>query len=218
VVSDKLQWQADASEAAAALSQELSTLIAMSEKHLIPFLDNLKHSTWEAVRISGLADFDEDSNEYQQTTKTVQAGLESVRPLLLVDHTIATPVRSNAGIRCNRPHWDPQKCQLTIQMSQPDSPPLFLIIRPKQSQSHFTTPYKRDLPILRPTSVKRAEGKQCYTSEDECKDGTACSEHGSCAMLGKKGDEECWGCKCANGYAGVECQKADYSVYVDYPF
>jgi hypothetical protein len=50
----------------------------MSEKHLIPFLDNLKKSTWEAVRITGLTDISEDSNEYRQTTKTVQAGLESV--------------------------------------------------------------------------------------------------------------------------------------------
>ena len=68
----------DNTEAAAVMQQELSSLIALSEKHLVPFLSNLKHSTWEAVRISGLGDIVRDSNEYRETTKTVQAGLESV--------------------------------------------------------------------------------------------------------------------------------------------
>lgn len=65
-------------EAAAALQKELSALIALSEKRLTPFFANLKHSAWEAVRISGLAQVDENSRERHQGTKTVQAGIESV--------------------------------------------------------------------------------------------------------------------------------------------
>ena len=94
-------------------------------------------------------------------------------------------------------------------MSQPDSPPLLVIIRPNQAQSQFTTPYKRRTPIL---ARAKHDVKKCYTSEDECKDATGCSDHGACAMLGKKGDDECWGCKCSNGFAGSYCQKTDYSV------
>lgn len=184
----------------------------MSEKHLIPFLDNLKHSTWEAVRISGLADFAEDSNEYEQTTKTVQAGLESVslRSLLMLSRL--HPIRLQTLYLTGGIHMLRDDRGLTVQMSQPDSPPLLVIIRPK-AQSHFSTPNKRDLPILKPTSMRK-RATECYKSEDECKDGTSCSDHGACSMLGKKGDDECWGCKCADGYAGAECQKTDYSVYV----
>ena len=96
-------------------------------------------------------------------------------------------------------------------MSQPDSPPLLVIIRPAQThqQSHFSTPYKRSAPVL---SRRDDKAKQCYESEDACKDGTSCSDRGACALMGKKGDGECWGCKCSNGFAGVECQKTDYSV------
>lgn len=50
----------------------------MSEKELIPFLANLRTSTWEAVRISGLAKVDEGSQAWEEGTKSVQAGLEAV--------------------------------------------------------------------------------------------------------------------------------------------
>jgi hypothetical protein len=53
-------------------------LIALSEKDLIPFLANIRTSTWEAVRISGLANIKEGSSEWDEGTKSVQAGLQAV--------------------------------------------------------------------------------------------------------------------------------------------
>lgn len=58
----------------------------MSEKNLIPFLANLRTSTWEAVRISGLANVKEGSSEWEEGTKSVQAGLEAVSGILDRDH------------------------------------------------------------------------------------------------------------------------------------
>lgn len=92
-------------------------------------------------------------------------------------------------------------------MTQPDSPPLLIIIRPS-AQTHFHAPQRRQQ--LSPFA--KNDAPKCYASKDACEDGTECSGRGQCAVLGKNADGECWGCKCQNGYAGGECQKTDYTV------
>lgn len=95
-------------------------------------------------------------------------------------------------------------------MTQPDSPPLLIILMPS-SQTHFHAPAARQV-VVADKNDERA--KKCFPSQDECEDGTSCSGRGSCKLVGKnvKGDGDCWGCKCENGFAGVECQKTDYTM------
>ncbi|WWC61880.1 uncharacterized protein I303_104465 [Kwoniella dejecticola CBS 10117] len=95
-------------------------------------------------------------------------------------------------------------------MTQPDSPPLLLIIRPSSAQRYLTS---RALP---PTLQSRANSSEladaCYTSNETCSESTECNGRGVCALKAKNEKGECWGCKCRSGYAGVECQKDDYST------
>ncbi|WVR07049.1 hypothetical protein IAU60_004088 [Kwoniella sp. DSM 27419] len=94
-------------------------------------------------------------------------------------------------------------------MTSPGSPPLLVIVRPSQYQ-------KRQLVSRAPPSTlaKRDDGlaQACYESEQACNDATECNGRGSCSVRGKTADGECWGCKCKNGFAGVECQKDDCST------
>lgn len=103
-------------------------------------------------------------------------------------------------------------------MTQPDSPPLMLIIMPSKSRHHAAArafaASAEDFPALSLTASKNSSSKlqQCYSSNDTCSDSTGCNGRGSCALLSKSGDTECWGCQCASGFAGAQCQKTDYSV------
>jgi hypothetical protein len=99
-------------------------------------------------------------------------------------------------------------------MTMPDSPPLLLIIR--SSPRKFTKRFDDDMTISPFDKSTTTLADACYKSDDECSSSTSCNGRGSCALKGKNGDDECWGCKCATGYAGVECQKDDYSVYVPF--
>ncbi|OCF36837.1 hypothetical protein I316_01433 [Kwoniella heveanensis BCC8398] len=101
-------------------------------------------------------------------------------------------------------------------MTSPNSPPLLVIIRPNSSSSPS---FNRRLTsrAVPPALHKKDEDKTpladaCYTSKETCEDATECNGRGSCSLKGKNADGECWGCKCKNGYAGVECQKDDYST------
>lgn len=94
-------------------------------------------------------------------------------------------------------------------MTTPDWAPLLLIIRPDAVAAH-TYSKRSTFASLAKSNVTLAES--CYSSNETCSSATACNGRGSCALKGKQGDDECWGCKCASGYAGVECQKDDYSV------
>ncbi|WVQ99413.1 hypothetical protein IAU59_006546 [Kwoniella sp. CBS 9459] len=98
-------------------------------------------------------------------------------------------------------------------MTSPNSPPLLVIIRPSSSSANKRLT-SRAVP---PTLQKKDEDKTpladtCYASQESCEEATECNGRGSCALKGKIADGECWGCKCRNGYAGVECQKDDYST------
>lgn len=168
-------------------------MIALSEKELIPYLAELRTSTWEAVRISGLAHVKEDSEEYKQGTKSVQAGLSAVS----TDSKAQPYGRQLLVFRLI--------LRLTVKMTQPDSPPLMIVIMPKQAHFHS----RRDSVHTEKFNDTKAV---CYASESACGDATSCSDRGSCSLLGKVGDKECWGCKCASGYAGSECQKVDYTM------
>ncbi|WVW83929.1 hypothetical protein I302_105952 [Kwoniella bestiolae CBS 10118] len=97
-------------------------------------------------------------------------------------------------------------------MTQPSSPPLLLIIRP--STSSFTHLTSRSSPITLQSRAKTGTdlAEACYTSNDTCSESTSCNGRGICALKGKTDKGECWGCKCRDGYAGVECQKDDYST------
>lgn len=101
-------------------------------------------------------------------------------------------------------------------MTTPDSPPLLLVIMPSSasSGSHYAARAFAEPPMLSTTASKnKTAGRDgCFASNETCSDGTSCNGRGSCALLSKKGDKECWGCKCASGFAGAECQKTDYSV------
>ncbi|WWC94193.1 hypothetical protein V866_001033 [Kwoniella sp. B9012] len=96
-------------------------------------------------------------------------------------------------------------------MTQPTSPPLLLIIRPSSSSTHLTS---RSVPITLQSRAKNSTdlAEACYTSNETCSESTSCNGRGICALKGKSDKGECWGCKCRDGYAGVECQKDDYSI------
>ncbi|CAD6564764.1 MAG: hypothetical protein TREMPRED_000268 [Tremellales sp. Tagirdzhanova-0007] len=92
-------------------------------------------------------------------------------------------------------------------MTTPDSPPLLLVILPSSS-SHLHTRAERHLQGRANSSLAAS----CYSSNSSCSDSTSCYGRGICSLKSNAGGAECWGCKCANGYAGVECQKEDYTV------
>ncbi|KAK8864406.1 hypothetical protein IAR55_001654 [Kwoniella newhampshirensis] len=93
-------------------------------------------------------------------------------------------------------------------MTTPNSPPLLLIVRPSPSRSLVS----RTAPITLMAKSNVTLAEACYTSNETCSDATACNGRGVCSLRGKNSDGECWGCKCRSGYAGVECQKDDYST------
>ena len=109
-------------------------------------------------------------------------------------------------------------------MTTPDSPPLLVIISPAQStfQSRDVLDWIEEIDefgeyksaakpkVSAPSNYSFAE--TCYASNETCSSSTACSGRGACAYKGKKNGGDCWGCKCASGYAGVACQKEDYSI------
>ncbi|WVQ80650.1 hypothetical protein IAT38_002755 [Cryptococcus sp. DSM 104549] len=95
-------------------------------------------------------------------------------------------------------------------MTTPDSPPLLLIIRPSSSTSRKLV--SRAAPVALTYKSNTTLAEACYTSNETCSEATSCNGRGACGLQGKSGDSECWGCKCRNGYAGVECQKDDYST------
>jgi hypothetical protein len=126
-------------------------------------------------------------------------------------------------------------------MTQPNSPPLLIIIVPDQPESvnyrrdfsdfsdmmdfaPFYDSFDEDLPEGDDSNGDESDGEDvakpnrtaeaCYSSEEACSSSTTCFGRGTCALKSKSGDDECWGCKCSSGYAGVSCQKEDYSVYV----
>ncbi|ODN79784.1 hypothetical protein L202_03692 [Cryptococcus amylolentus CBS 6039] len=95
-------------------------------------------------------------------------------------------------------------------MTSPGSPPLLLIIRPASSKriiSRSTIPLT-SLTVKSNTTLAAA----CYTSNETCSESTSCNGRGACALKSAQDGTECWGCKCRGGYAGVECQKDDYST------
>ncbi|ODO08815.1 hypothetical protein L198_00548 [Cryptococcus wingfieldii CBS 7118] len=95
-------------------------------------------------------------------------------------------------------------------MTSPGSPPLLLIIRPASSKriiSRSTIPLT-SLTVKSNTTLAAA----CYTSNETCSEATSCNGRGACALKSAQDGTECWGCKCRGGYAGVECQKDDYST------
>ncbi|WWC70200.1 uncharacterized protein I206_104150 [Kwoniella pini CBS 10737] len=95
-------------------------------------------------------------------------------------------------------------------MTQPNSPPLLLIIRPSSATTYLTS---RALPQTLQSRANTSElAEACYTSNETCSESTECNGRGACSLKAKNGDTECWGCKCKSGYAGVECQKDDYST------
>lgn len=142
------------------------------------------NAPWNAINISGLKNVDKDGEVWETGREGVKAGLAS--------------------------------------MTTPDSPPLLLIIRPdsasssSSSSSYYTKRSSMALvtPMLKSKNGNTTLAESCYKSNETCSAATACNDRGACALKGKSGDDECWGCKCASGYAGVECQKDDYSVYV----
>lgn len=98
-------------------------------------------------------------------------------------------------------------------MTQPDSPPLLLIIAPSHPRLSA-----RSRPGISRRANETLGGMQlanaCYSSESVCSNATSCFGHGSCRLKSSTSDAECWGCVCTAGFAGVECQKQDYTVYV----
>jgi hypothetical protein len=74
----------DIAEASAALSNELSALISFAES--LPWLNDFLHSshTWEAIKISALADCAKDSDAYETGASGVRAGLEAVSQRLVL--------------------------------------------------------------------------------------------------------------------------------------
>ncbi|ORY33980.1 hypothetical protein BCR39DRAFT_491169 [Naematelia encephala] len=204
-------------KAAATLGRELSAFTALADS--IPWLERLKDShPWDAITISGLGHVDRHDEVWETGRAGVKAGLEA--------------------------------------MSQPDSPPLLVIIIPStstRSSSHIVSrqiddgddgddddedPVPGDEEPEEPQqpgddddddddegegdgddegSPEEPSGngtlaQSCYTSNDSCSASTSCNGRGACALKLTTADGECWGCKCASGFAGVECQKEDYSV------
>jgi hypothetical protein len=115
-------------------------------------------------------------------------------------------------------------------MTQPDSPPLLVIIVPDHTTVHGSRALAdipdfadilEDLGLYQddsddesnPDSDNRnATAQVCYADEETCSSSTTCFGRGSCALKSTNSDGECWGCKCNSGYAGVSCQKEDYSM------
>jgi hypothetical protein len=154
----------------------------------LPWMDTSSHShSWDAVKISGLKDVEKTSEVWESGRQGVKAGLASV--------SFSCP---------------PFLISIDEKMTTPDSPPLLLIIRP--AASSVTRSYTKR--SLAPRANDTRLANTCYKSNETCSDSTSCNGRGSCSLKKKVGDDECWGCKCASGYAGVECQKEDYSVYV----
>ena len=172
-------------EAAAALSHELSCLTALADS--IPWIDHSKHSyPWEAITISSLGQVDQNDEIWGLGREVVKAGLEAVYSD--ISHHVAMFNQD--------------------QMTTPQSPPLILVIMP----SPLSPRAKRaDTPMQRRANSTAAS---CHSSNETCSESTTCYGRGNCALKSNSGGNECWGCKCANGYAGVECQKEDYTVWV----
>ncbi|WRT66373.1 uncharacterized protein IL334_003328 [Kwoniella shivajii] len=95
-------------------------------------------------------------------------------------------------------------------MTQPNSPPLLLIIRPSSSSPLVSRAIPISLQARANNSTDLAD--VCYSSNETCVESTSCNGRGACSLKGKTDQGECWGCKCRSGYAGVECQKDDYSI------
>ena len=91
---------------------------------------------------------------------------------------------------------------LYMQMTTPDSPPLLLIITPSRSSQISKRAERR----------ARTDLTSCYSSNATCSNSTTCYGRGVCALKSSSSSGECWGCKCATGYAGVQCQKEDYTM------
>lgn len=180
------------------LEKELASLSAMADS--IPWVDHSsKHAyPWEAISISGLGHLNRGDELWETGCKGLQAGLESVSAFL--------------------------GTALTLQMTTPNSPPLLVIIVPDQA-----TNFARAIPSIAdmidsfdsldsfaPNSSKHSKAnmtaKLCYSSNSTCSESTTCYGRGICALKSKHGDKECWGCQCDSGFAGVSCQKTDYST------
>jgi hypothetical protein len=194
--------------------------------------------SWEAIRISGLQGVAKGDELWETGRQGVKAGLESVR----LDRVAV------GG------------CRLIIQMTQPSSPPLLLIIMPSKSHRRrdidsvlSSTEFEEVVAEFEAESLLEEELEQeleeelegdwsddyaytqetdqsstsyaasnqsladaCYKSNETCTAATNCFNRGVCGLKSKtgeaEGEGECWGCRCANGYAGVECQKNDYTV------
>jgi len=182
------------SGAAALLEKELASLSAMADS--IPWVDHSSKQAypWEAISISGLNHLDRSDELWETGCKGLQAGLESV----------STDYK---GI-------------LTPQMTTPNSPPLLVIIVPSQA-----TNFARAIPgfadladafdsFASNSSKSNAtlEARACYSSNSTCSESTTCYGRGMCVLKSKRDNKECWGCKCESGFAGVSCQKTDYST------
>ncbi|KAJ9104491.1 hypothetical protein QFC21_001987 [Naganishia friedmannii] len=65
------------------------------------------------------------------------------------------------------------------------------------------------------SSIPADANPMCFPSNRTCDyASSSCSGHGSCIQVSNSTKEsrtgECWKCKCAAGYVGVQCQKGDY--------
>lgn len=71
-------WINCSSEASETLSNELSAFISLAES--LPWLNDFLHSShsWEAIKISALAECEKDSEAYETGASGVRAGLEAV--------------------------------------------------------------------------------------------------------------------------------------------
>ncbi|RSH87346.1 hypothetical protein EHS25_003255 [Saitozyma podzolica] len=94
----------------------------------------------------------------------------------------------------------------------PQLPPLLVIILPS-SHKTLSARSNPDLPARAASApISAMTAPMCYTSNSTCSSSTTCSGRGVCALLRTNANGECWGCQCASGFGGVECQKADYTV------
>lgn len=65
------------------------------------------------------------------------------------------------------------------------------------------------------SSIPADANPMCFPSNRTCDyASSSCSGHGTCVQVSNSTKEsrtgECWKCKCAAGYVGVQCQKGDY--------
>lgn len=95
--------------------------------------------------------------------------------------------------------------------------PLLLVFMPSSSSFRAATKRKTARSLIPPPvfarTDKKTKGSTCYSSNNTCSDSTACSGHGSCALMSTKANgDECWACRCYSGFAGVDCQKTDYTL------